>query len=87
MAPKISNDTGMLDLIPVGEENAISARMIWEANGRVWIIPTIKLKLKRLLEAGLIERRSTVVKGRPVDTVVYFRRSDMANIRERQPQF
>lgn len=76
MAPKINTETGMLHLIPVGEENAMSARMIWEANGRVWTIPTIKLKLKRLLEAGLIERRSKLVEGRPIDTAVYFRRPD-----------
>ena len=46
-------------LIPIGEENAVSARLLWKQLG-MWSAPSIKAKLNEMAAAGLIERKHTV---------------------------
>jgi hypothetical protein len=57
-------------LIPIGEENAVSARLLWKQLG-MWSAPSIKAKLNEMAAAGLIERKR-IVRG-PHDTHLYFR--------------
>ena len=57
-------------LIPIGEENAVSARLLWKQLG-MWSAPSIKAKLNQMATAGLIERKR-IVRG-PHGTNLYFR--------------
>ena len=50
------DQAALLQLVPVGEEHAISARSIWEIEG-VWAPASIKTKLDQLANEGLIQRR------------------------------
>ena len=47
----------LLPLVPTGEANAVPARLIWEALGRVGTIGTLKTKLNEMAKAGVIEKR------------------------------
>ena len=38
-------------LIPIGEENAVSARLLWKQLG-MWSAPSIKAKLNEMAAAG-----------------------------------
>ena len=53
----MTNEHRLLKLIPVGEENAVPARTIWEAQDRVWTIGTVNGKLNYLVNTGYIERK------------------------------
>ena len=57
-------------LIPIGEENAVSARLLWKQLG-MWSAPSIKAKLNEMAAAGLIERKH-IVRGHH-GTNLYFR--------------
>ena len=57
-------------LIPIGEENAVTARLLWTQLG-MWSAPSIKAKLNEMAAAGLIERK-LIVRG-PHGTNVFFR--------------
>ena len=46
-------------LIPIGEENAVSARLLWKQLG-MWSAQSIKAKLNEMAAAGLIERKRIV---------------------------
>ena len=46
----------LIDLVPVGEENAISANVIWKRFG-MWSPTSIKHNLNALAAAGLIQRK------------------------------
>jgi hypothetical protein len=61
----------VLHLVPYGEENAVSARSIWNIDG-VWTPGTFKTKLSQLANEGLIERK-TVAQGSTSKTL-YFRK-------------
>jgi hypothetical protein len=60
----------IFEIIPVGEENAVSGRLLWKQLG-MWSAPSIKAKLNEMAAAGLIERKR-VVRGAH-DTNLYFR--------------
>ena len=50
--PVRRGDRAILGLVPVGEENAVTARLLWQVN-RVGAVATVKYKLNNaLLEAG-----------------------------------
>jgi len=46
----------LIDLVPVGEENAVSAILIWKRLG-MWSPTSIKQNLNALAAAGLIQRK------------------------------
>ena len=63
--------TAVLHLVPFGEENAVSARAVWNIDG-VWTPGTFKTKLGQLANKGRIERK-TVAQGKNL-TTLYFRK-------------
>jgi hypothetical protein len=67
----MTTETTLLSLVPIGEENAVSARQIWEIE-RVWTPASIKMKLHQLTEEGLIER--TVIAHGQNRKTLYFRK-------------
>jgi len=48
--------SALIDLVPVGEENAVSAKLIWKRLG-MWSPTSIKQNLNALAAAGLIQRK------------------------------
>ena len=46
----------LIDLVPFGEENAVSANVIWKRFG-MWSPTSIKHNLNVMAAAGLIERK------------------------------
>ena len=48
--------SALIDLVPVGEENAVSAQLIWKRFG-MWSPTSIKHNLNVMAAAGLIERK------------------------------
>ena len=64
-------DVTLVHLVPVGEENAVSARSIWQIE-RVWSPATFKLKLNQLVNEGTIQRKK-VPRGQNWK-VLYFRK-------------
>ena len=60
----------LLEIVPVGEENAVSGRLLWKQLG-MWSAESIKHKLNQLAAEGLIERRRIVDRSR--ETSLYFR--------------
>jgi hypothetical protein len=61
----------VLHLVPFGEENALSARSIWNIDG-VWTTASFKTKLNQLVNEGLIERK-IVAEGKNLKAL-YFRK-------------
>jgi hypothetical protein len=53
-APSVPDE--LLDVVPIGEENAVSSRVIWKRFG-LWSPTNVKLKLNVLARNGQIERR------------------------------
>ena len=49
----------IFEIIPVGEENAVSGRLLWKQLG-MWSASSIKAKLNEMAAAGLIERKRIV---------------------------
>ena len=68
-------ESGLLYLIPVGKENAVPARLVWEAQGRLWTVARIENRLNDLVKSGQIERTYVSSATRSVKSV-YFRKSD-----------
>ena len=64
-------DTRLLNLVPIGEDNATSVRVIWQRYG-TWSMSGIKGKLNRLVSMGLIERKRLEVNSQSMVSV-YFR--------------
>ena len=64
--------TGMtlLHLVPIGETNAVSSRVIWERHG-IWALSGVKGKLNEMVSVKLINRKHIKINGRL--TSVYFR--------------
>ena len=45
-------DRAILGLVPVGEENAVTARLLWQVN-KVGAVATVKYKLNGMVNEGL----------------------------------
>ena len=70
----MSNDP-LLELIPIGEQNAASVKMVWEAQGRMWTVAAIKGRLNSMVKAGKIERKYVPCKIDSSSMGVYFRKT------------
>jgi hypothetical protein len=60
----------LLELIPTGEENAVSSLLLWRQLG-LWSPVSIEHKLNEMAAEGLIERKRGRYSGR--ETSLYFR--------------
>jgi hypothetical protein len=68
----MKTDPALLGPVPVGEENAVSARLLWQVN-RVGAVATIKCKLNMVSEGIL--RRKKIWRG-PSEATVYWKQSE-----------
>jgi hypothetical protein len=66
----------LLRLVPEGEENAVSSRLLWQQLG-MWSFATIKQRLSEMAAEGLIERKQVWREAR--STNLYFRRPNSAD--------
>jgi DNA-binding MarR family transcriptional regulator len=57
-------------LAPIGEENAVTGRLLWKHLG-MWSVASIKQKLNEMAAAGLIERKRVLHSER--ETSLYYR--------------
>jgi DNA-binding MarR family transcriptional regulator len=57
-------------LVPIGEENAVTGRLLWKHLG-MWSVASIKQKLNEMAAAGLIERKRVLHSER--ETSLYYR--------------
>lgn len=62
----------LIQLVPIGEENAVTARLVWEIRAKVGTIATLRHKLSLLAAIGLIEKKH--VKSGHKDTALFFRK-------------
>jgi len=60
----------LLDLLPVGEENAVSGLMLWKQLN-MWSVASVKHNLQQMADSGLIERKS--VRRGTHETRLYFK--------------
>jgi len=60
----------LLELVPIGEENAVSGLLLWKQLN-MWSPASIKHNLQQMADSGLIERKS--VRRGPHETRLYFR--------------
>jgi hypothetical protein len=67
----VSISAELLKLVPIGEENAVTGRLLWRHLG-MWSAPSIKQKLNDRAAAGLIQRKRILRDAR--ETSLYFRR-------------
>ncbi len=67
----VSDKDAILRLVPIGEENAVPGRLIWEQYG-LWSPSGIRRKLNDMAAKGLIERKKLVLFGTR-DKSLYFR--------------
>jgi hypothetical protein len=65
------DQAALFQLVPVGEENAVSARIIWKSHG-IGAVESTKQALNQLVARGLIERKKIYIA--PTDKIFYFRR-------------
>src|SRR6187397_2765379 len=52
----MKTDLARLGLVPVGEENAVTARLLWQVN-RVGVVATVKCKLNTMASQGIVRRK------------------------------
>ena len=64
----ISED--LLSVIPVGEENAITGRLLWKQLG-MWSLAAVKAKLNEMAVEGLIARKRVMREAQ--QTSLYYR--------------
>ena len=64
----ISED--LLRVIPVGEENAVTGRLLWKQLG-MWSLAAVKAKLNQMAAEGLVERKRVMREAR--QTSLYYR--------------
>ena len=64
----VSDD--LAELIPIGEENAISGLLLWKQL-KMWSPASIKHNLRQMAREGLIERKQVLRGGH--ETTLYFR--------------
>jgi hypothetical protein len=67
------DQAALFQLVPVGEENAVSARMIWKSHG-IGAMESTKQALNQMAARGLIERKKVYIA--PTDKISYFRKPD-----------
>jgi hypothetical protein len=67
------DQAALFQLVPVGEENAVSARMIWKSHG-IGAMESTKQALNKMAAQGLIERKQVYIA--PTDKIFYFRKPD-----------
>ena len=60
----------LLKVIPVGEENAITAHLLWKQLG-MWSLTAVKAKLNEMAAEGLIARKRVMREAR--QTSLYYR--------------
>jgi hypothetical protein len=60
----------LTELIPIGEENAVSGLLLWKQL-KMWSPASIKHNLRLMAREGLIERKHVRLAGR--ETSLYFR--------------
>ena len=53
----MANDTTLFALVPIGEDNAVPASLIWQAQDRLWTTASVKTKLNNMVKAGEIEKK------------------------------
>jgi hypothetical protein len=46
----------LLQIVPLGEENAVSSRLLWQQLG-MWSLAGIRQRLNEMAAAGVIERK------------------------------
>jgi DNA-binding PadR family transcriptional regulator len=63
----------LLEIVPIGEANALSSRLLWQQLG-MWSLASIRARLNDMAAAGLIERKRVIRDERP--TSLYFRRTE-----------
>ena len=68
----------ILPVIPVGEENAVTARLLWKQLV-LWSFASIKHKLNEMAVAGLIQRKRVMREAR--QTRLYCRPRGGAKVR------
>jgi hypothetical protein len=66
----VSISTELIKLVPIGEENAVTGRLLWRQLG-MWSAASIKHKLNIMAAAGLIDRKRIWREAR--ETSLYFR--------------
>ena len=69
----MKTDRALLGLVPVGEENAVSARLLWQVN-RIGALATVKCKLNMMASEGLVQRKK-VWRGAS-EATLYWRQSE-----------
>jgi hypothetical protein len=70
----LASNATLFALVPIGEENAVPASLIWEAQDRLWTTGTLKTKLNNMVKAGEIEKKYTQSSTASVVSV-YFRKA------------
>ena len=68
---KTQMDNAIFWLVPFGEENATTARLIWRQID-LGTIAGVRFKLNRMVADGLLERKRVLTP--PAETSLYFRR-------------
>jgi hypothetical protein len=63
----------ILPVIPVGEENAATAKLIWKQLN-LWSFASVKHKLNEMAAAGLIQRKRVMQNARQLS--LYYRPHD-----------
>lgn len=60
----------VFDAVPVGSDNALSARAIWK-KANIWAESTFANKLNALVDMGKVKRRKASVNGAPISEKQY----------------
>lgn len=55
----------IIDAVPIGADNALSARAIWKM-ANVWAESSFQNKLNALVDVGIVERKKAPVHGAAV---------------------
>src|SRR4051812_41475354 len=69
----VKTDLVLLGLVPVGEENAVTARLLWQVS-RVGAVATAKCKLNMMASEGIV-RRKKIWRG-PSEVTLYWKQSE-----------
>ena len=67
------DQTALFQLVPVGEENAVSARVIWKSHG-IGAASSTKQELNRMAAQGIIKRKTIPIGY--ADKIFYFRKPE-----------
>jgi hypothetical protein len=72
----------LLDLIPVGEANAVAARLLWQQIG-MWAAASVKHELHRLAAQGIIQ--SKIVHRNGNEVRLYFLVPHQCVVKQKPP--